>query len=277
MTSTRDKILTLINEMELLSGEMISNLIGGNKPRRLESDEIIRLLKEKQNTLNEFIELATEQAEIEKKISVMAEEVKTHDGYIRQLQKHLKDAETVLSTAIYQSRQKLEAIEKANSNPVQSEDLIKYAHRISASNAVSAPLNWVQGDPRRPYPTDMEMRIGCLARPDMPPLTPTHRPEFMTGGHSLHPVQASQGQHMGGGSAPGTPMSGMLNSPKLVPPGPHSMGGGGFSWQAGEMTMNMRDGTSMPLETRGSSHDRTGDDVEAMSTDSSSSSSTDSN
>ena len=68
------------------------------------------------------------------------------------------------STAIYQARQKLDSIQKAKENPVSSEELIKYAHRISASNAVSAPLNWQQGDPRRPYPTDMEMRLGFLGK-----------------------------------------------------------------------------------------------------------------
>jgi len=36
---------------------------------------------------------------------------------------------------------------------VSSEELIRYGHRISASNAVCAPLNWAQGDARRPYPT----------------------------------------------------------------------------------------------------------------------------
>lgn len=73
---------------------------------------------------------------------------------------------------------------------ISSEEIIKYAHRISASNAVCAPLNWVPGmcqalcishwvlvkvhvqlhsllsyltgDPRRPYPTDLEMRSGML-------------------------------------------------------------------------------------------------------------------
>jgi hypothetical protein len=49
------------------------------------------------------------------------------------------------STAIYQANQKLDSIKKAKENPVSSEELIKYAHRISASNAVSAPLNWQQG------------------------------------------------------------------------------------------------------------------------------------
>ncbi len=83
-----------------------------------------------------------------------------------------------------------------SSGSISSEEIIKYAHRISASNAVCAPLNWVPGkrtvfhlfisftihviswetcsvifvsscdvcvgDPRRPYPTDLEMRSGIL-------------------------------------------------------------------------------------------------------------------
>jgi len=57
------------------------------------------------------------------------------------------------ATAIYQAKQKLASIARANKRPVPSEDLIKFAHRISASNAVCAPLTWQQGDPRRPYPT----------------------------------------------------------------------------------------------------------------------------
>ena len=65
-----------------------------------------------------------------------------------------------------QAKLKLSSIEKAKKMPVPAEDLIKYGHRISASNAVSAPLTWQQGDPRRPYPTDIEMRLGFLARPE---------------------------------------------------------------------------------------------------------------
>jgi len=53
--------------------------------------------------------------------------------------------------------------------------------------------------------------------------------------------------------------------------------GGQFSWQGGEISMSFKDGSSIPIETS-SSQVRVGpDDVEVMSTDSSSSSSTDSN
>ena len=108
------------------------------------------------------MKLAGEQGELDKKMKLLQDEVQKQDNDIKQLQKQLKEAETVLSTAIYQARQKLDSIQKSKEKPVSSEELIKYAHRISASNAVSAPLNWQQGDPRRPYPTDMEMRLGLL-------------------------------------------------------------------------------------------------------------------
>ena len=49
------------------------------------------------------------------------------------------------STAIFQAKQKLESINKANEKRISSEDLIKFAHRISASNAVEAPPTWQPG------------------------------------------------------------------------------------------------------------------------------------
>lgn len=73
-------------------------------------------------------------------------EVSVQDQHIKALQGQLKEAETLLASTIYQAKQKLANISR--SSPVLSEDLIKYSHRISASNAVCAPLNWQQGDPR---------------------------------------------------------------------------------------------------------------------------------
>lgn len=97
-------------------------------------------------------------------MNVLKAEVERQDQDIGQLQRQLKEAEQILSTAIYQAKQKLASISRANKRPVSSEELIKFAHRISASNAVCAPLTWQQGDPRRPYPTDIEMRLGFLGR-----------------------------------------------------------------------------------------------------------------
>ena len=49
------------------------------------------------------------------------------------------------STAIYQGKQKLKAVCQANERSISSEEIIKFAHRISASNAVAAPVTWGPG------------------------------------------------------------------------------------------------------------------------------------
>lgn len=121
--------------------------------------------------------MAEEQGTLQQKVVALETEVERHDVEIRNLQKQLKEAEQLLviqifimlhfkkirnvsihilfcqATAIFQAKQKLQSIARANRRPVSSEELIKFAYRISASNAVCAPLSWQQGDPRRPYPT----------------------------------------------------------------------------------------------------------------------------
>ncbi len=49
------------------------------------------------------------------------------------------------STAIYQAKQKLKAIHQATKRKISADELIKYAHKISASNAVAAPPTWGPG------------------------------------------------------------------------------------------------------------------------------------
>lgn len=135
--------------------EMIENTIA-QKPAKLSSTEhaqLTELLVAKDNELKATLKRAAEQAKINLKMEVLKAEVERQDQDIQQLQRQLKEAEQILATAIYQAKQKLQSIARANKRPVASEELIKYAHRISATNAICAPLSWQQGDPRRPYPT----------------------------------------------------------------------------------------------------------------------------
>merc|ERR1719189_2064735 len=165
---TREKLLGLVDDVELITKELIENAIAPKPKKMTASDhaEITQLLVLKDKELKATMDLALEQGEVEKRIQAVHDEVKKHDDAIKELQKKLKEAETVLSTAIFQAKQKLDSIQRSKDNPVSSEELIRYSHRISASNAVCAPLTWQQGDPRRPYPTDIEMRLGFLGRPE---------------------------------------------------------------------------------------------------------------
>ncbi len=203
---------------------------------------------------------------------------------------------------------KLSAIEKAKEMPVPAEDLIKYGHRISASSAVSAPLNWQQGDPRRPYPTDMEMRLGFLARPES--AIAAEQQQRLAAQAAAAAQQQQQQAAMAAAAARSSmhqqspmhefsPFGGHHGSPSkhgssftsftlfntltktyllgMMHPPSQTGSGGGFAWNSsGDVGMIMKDGSHVSLD-HGAAASGNKDDVEVMSTDSSSSSSTDSN
>ena len=90
---------------------------------------------------------------------------------------------------------------------------MQLAHRVSAGHSVSAPSNWQEGseDPRRPYPTDGEMRAGLLARLEhMPALGELSR---FTGALAQAPTGQTASVPpavLGVGLRAGTPLSGTL-------------------------------------------------------------------
>lgn len=250
--STGEKLLSIIDDISLISKEIIENAIAMKHQKLCGAEQLhlTELLIVKDNELKDTLKLASEQAKINQKMDLLRAEVDKLDQDIQQLQRQLKEAEQILATAIYQAKQKLQSINRANKRPVSSEDLIKFAHRISGSNSVCAPLTWQPGDPRRPYPTDIEMRVGFLGRLSDMPLN----------GHMLQQQQANA-------------LGGDMHRPGHNPEPPASQQNQ-FAWHSsGEIHMSVGQG-SVPMDTR--NHAKDNEDVEVMSSDSSSSSSSDS-
>ncbi|XP_053207356.1 mediator of RNA polymerase II transcription subunit 4-like [Panonychus citri] len=165
----KDVILGCINDMESLSKSLIENMIN-NKRLRPNSGHTVNLtelgdnLVAKNGQLKKSIKTAMEMEEMSKKVDYLNLDINRADEEIKHLTKSLKEAEHILATAIYQAKQKLSLIRQANEHPVPSEELIKYAYKISSCHSVAAPYNWEQGDLRRPYPTDSEMRSGWIGQ-----------------------------------------------------------------------------------------------------------------
>ncbi|KAK9506951.1 hypothetical protein O3M35_008794 [Rhynocoris fuscipes] len=246
--STGEKLLSIIEDISLISKEIIENAIAMKHQKLCGAEQVhlTELLVMKDNELKETLKLAAEQAKVNQKMDALRAEVDKLDQDIQQLQRQLKEAEQILATAIYQAKQKLQSINRANKRPVSSEELIKFAHRISSSNAVCAPLTWQPGDPRRPYPTDIEMRVGFLGRLSDMPLN----------GHMLQQTNALGDIRTGHHSEPPASQQNQ------------------FAWHSsGEIHMAVGQG-SVPMDTR--NHTKDNEDVEVMSSDSSSSSSSDS-
>ncbi|XP_031434255.1 mediator of RNA polymerase II transcription subunit 4 [Clupea harengus] len=169
--STKERLLSTLDDLEVLSRELIEMLAlsrSQKPPQSGEDNQVLELLVQRDGEFQQLMLQAVEQGRLQQEMLGLDKELEKRDSDIQQLQKQLKEAEHILATAVYQAKEKLKSIEKARKGSISSEEIIKYAHRISASNAVCAPLNWVPGDPRRPYPTDLEMRSGMLGQMNNP-------------------------------------------------------------------------------------------------------------
>lgn len=103
---------------------------------------------------------------MDEKINKVKVALSNIESQIKYLIVCLKEAEQILSSAVYQAKMKLDMIKKAK--PLPSDEIINYAYKISSDNAVCCPENWTIDNPKRPYPTDADMRRGWLARIDRP-------------------------------------------------------------------------------------------------------------
>uniref|UniRef100_A0A1B0CG95 Mediator of RNA polymerase II transcription subunit 4 n=1 Tax=Lutzomyia longipalpis TaxID=7200 RepID=A0A1B0CG95_LUTLO len=233
--STKERLLAIVDDIEIIAKELIENTIAP-KHQKVSSTEhalLVDLLVSKDTELKAVLQLASDQTKIEQKMTALRAQVELQDQEINQLQKQLKEAEQYFT---------------GNKKLVPSEELIKYAHRISASHAISAPLTWQQGDLRRPYPTDIEMRLGFLGKSDL-----------NINGHSLQHHSSLNEMHR--------------NTTGEIPASAQNQ----FAWHpSGELHMSvLASGGSILLDTRARKN-ASQVEVEVMSTESSSSSSSDS-
>jgi len=181
---TKQALLTAIDDIEIVALELFDLLANQGKSSSKASavdqtSVLIQLLVAKDAEIQELLKVAKHQASVQETVNRLQQEVDAQQEDIKKLQTHLKEAESLLSNAVYQAKQKLDHIRKANRNPVSSEELIRYAHKISASNSVSCPPGWTPGDQRRPYPSEMEMRMGWLGKMH----DPAWNSNFAHGGH----------------------------------------------------------------------------------------------
>ncbi|XP_034036703.1 mediator of RNA polymerase II transcription subunit 4-like [Thalassophryne amazonica] len=241
--STKERLLSVLDDLVVLSRELIEMLALSRTqklPQPGEDSQILELLVQRDREFQ--MGVVQQQGKVHQEMQLLEKEVEKRDRDIQQFQKQLKEAEHILATAVYQAKEKLKSIEKARKASISSEEIIKYVHRISASNAVCAPLNWVPGDPCRPFPTDLEMRSGMLG----------HMANLPTNGVNGH----LPGDARAAGRLPDVLM---LHYP----------------WHSLDASVGMlppHHGNDFGLEPPGHNKEN-GDDVEVMSTDSSSSSS----
>ncbi|KRY28689.1 Mediator of RNA polymerase II transcription subunit 4 [Trichinella spiralis] len=165
--SVRRQLLDVVDDLELICRQ-VSEILTVSKESRLHHDfklsDLIELFKVKEDHLEELLKVAKMQTERQRLIDALESEIAVRDEYIERLRTCLIESESTLTNAIFQANLKLKSIAQSELRKVSPEEVIRYAHRISAAYSVSAPMNWQVGDIERPFPLDIEMRSGWLAR-----------------------------------------------------------------------------------------------------------------
>lgn len=68
----------------------------------------------------------------------------------------------MLADALHEAKDKLLKIKLAESSNISTDELIRYSYIISRAESISAPIDWMAGDQRRPFPTEIQMTQGLL-------------------------------------------------------------------------------------------------------------------
>lgn len=109
----RDRILQIIDDIELTSKELFEHVLTPRSQRTKEQnasyDTLAALLVAKEAELQQLMETAKAQEGLQKAIENLKSEVEKQDEEIHSLQRHLKEAEHTLATALHQARQKIAA------------------------------------------------------------------------------------------------------------------------------------------------------------------------
>ncbi|KAL7286843.1 hypothetical protein TKK_0018982 [Trichogramma kaykai] len=168
MTNSKEQLSMILNDFETLTHALLLSYFAPKNQRinediKLSCTQIIDLFIIKQKELQRLLIEIKEKVIIQKEIETLKKAVRSKDQVIISLWSELKKAEEILRETMCKATEKLQAMREVKTKPVDSNDLIKYAAKLSThDNAITSPLDWQPNDPRRPYPTETEMKLSLF-------------------------------------------------------------------------------------------------------------------
>jgi len=183
IVGTKAQLHQVLDDVDMITRQLINVLSHNNRQQQLfergdnklrkkvaenekimDVNQLARLLVLKQTEIQDLVKVAGQQKRLKKDISCIKDSILSADKRIWSMQKTFSEAERLQATSIYHAKELIKQLDKAQEQPVGSEHLVKYAHKISSSCSTMAPESWTYGDPRRPYPQDLEMKMGWLGQ-----------------------------------------------------------------------------------------------------------------
>ncbi|MFH4978085.1 hypothetical protein AB6A40_004794 [Gnathostoma spinigerum] len=162
--SLRDCLLEAVDDLDCIVKQMVSFIL--EKDRSCESlTSLTEAFHNKQEEIKNLLAKVPVHRQREELIRSLEKAVEERNRVIEDVEAKLQTAESALTGAVYQAGIKIKSIRQAEARKVNSEQVIRFANQISRSYSVAAPLYWQIGDASRPFPTEVELRVSSLAAP----------------------------------------------------------------------------------------------------------------
>uniref|UniRef100_A0A0N5AV63 Mediator of RNA polymerase II transcription subunit 4 n=1 Tax=Syphacia muris TaxID=451379 RepID=A0A0N5AV63_9BILA len=207
--SLRERLQDAVDDLDAIVKQLVIRVI--DKDRSSESvTSLSKLFHSKQAELKKILSKVTAHREREKVIKNLNKAIASRNATIAEIENELRGAEFALTKAVYQAGIKIKLMRQAEARRVNSEQVIRFANQISRWYSVAAPLGWQYGDPSRPFPTEAELRLSALAAPRVN--APSAQPALSL---LRHQGASSSSPNMMRGSGRGSPVAAAYSSGAL--------------------------------------------------------------
>uniref|UniRef100_A0A7E4WBV9 Mediator of RNA polymerase II transcription subunit 4 n=1 Tax=Panagrellus redivivus TaxID=6233 RepID=A0A7E4WBV9_PANRE len=151
-------------DIDALLNQITTNFVDCAKKRTVDDNlaQLTGLFCNKSDTFRKMVRQVNTDFAEEEKIAKLQETLADRDRVLTEKCEVISRGFEEMSSSIFKGKKAYNTTQKQIENSADPDQIIRYAYLISKNYSVAAPHFWQQGDPMRPFPTDMQFRFSAL-------------------------------------------------------------------------------------------------------------------
>uniref|UniRef100_A0A914YT29 Mediator of RNA polymerase II transcription subunit 4 n=1 Tax=Panagrolaimus superbus TaxID=310955 RepID=A0A914YT29_9BILA len=165
--SLKEDLVDLSNSIDAIITQTIAAFVNCAKKRTVDDDlaHLTSLFSNKSDCFKRMVRQVNFRHGKEEYIKKLDKAVFERSEILAAQTEKLSDAFKLVSNAHFNGQKALRKA-KAQSKSFEPEEVLRFSHLISKNFSVASPHFWQQGDPMRPYPTELHFRISNFGNAD---------------------------------------------------------------------------------------------------------------
>jgi hypothetical protein len=165
--SLKEDLVDLSNSIDAILTQKISAFVTSAKKRAVDEDlaQLTNLFSNKSDCFKKMVRQVDFRYGKEEYIKKLDRSLFERSEVLAEQTVKLTEAFKLVSNAHFNGQKALKKA-KAQSKSFESEEVLRFSHLISKNFSVASPHFWQQGDPMRPYPTELHFRISTFGNAD---------------------------------------------------------------------------------------------------------------